>query len=252
MATSTRPALETAGTEDDFLGKYDLTAYPRPSVTVDIVLFTVVDGQLRVLLIRRGTHPFLGHWALPGGFIRPQESAEEAARRELREEAGAQDIYLEQLFTFSRPGRDPRGWVVSVAYYALVTLERLTIRAGDDASDARWFQVRDGVDGAVEAHALPGGGPVCLAFDHADILATALQRIRGKLDYVPIGFQLLPPRFTLTQLQVVHQAVLGRPLDKRNFRAKVQRDRLVVATPERVVGPHRPAQLFRYNDKRDI
>ncbi|MEW5852933.1 MAG: NUDIX domain-containing protein [Myxococcota bacterium] len=243
------PELETGGTQAEFLQRYDADAYVRPSVTVDIVLFTVVEGALRVLLIRRKKHPFKDAWALPGGFIHADESAEDAARRELAEEAGISDIFLEQLYTFSNPGRDPRTWVISVAYYALVASERLHLRAGTDASDVDWFLLKDGRSG-VEVHRVGGGGPVELAFDHAEILATAVKRIRGKLDYVPIGFQLLPERFTLSELQTVHEAVLGKPLDKRNFRAKVQRDGLVKATKEKRGGAHRPAQLFRYVDNK--
>jgi 8-oxo-dGTP diphosphatase len=241
---------ETTGTQEQFLSRYDATVYERPSVTVDIVLFTVLDGTLRVLLIRRKKHPCKDMWALPGGFIRHLESADQAARRELAEEAGARDIFLEQLYTFSDPTRDPRTRVISVAYYALVTLERLDICAGDDATDALWFTVKDGKGGTLEMAPVGGGAAARLAFDHAKIVETAVHRIRGKLDYVPIGFQLLPQKFTLSQIQEVHEAVLGQRLDKRNFRAKVQRDGLVKATKEWKTGAHRPAQLFRYAERR--
>ena len=241
---------ETTGTEKSFLDKYDAGKYPRPSVTVDIVLFTVVDRTLRVLLIKRKNHPFLDHWALPGGFVRPEENAEQAAFRELGEEAGARGIYLEQLYTFSEPGRDPRTWVISIAHYALVTADRLNIQAGSDAKEAHWFLVRDARGGSVEACPVGGGGPVKLAFDHHKILNTAVERIRGKLDYVPIGFQLLPEKFTLTELQEVHEAILGSALDKRNFRSKVLRDGLVKPTKDQRTGAHRPAQLFRYAQPR--
>jgi len=240
-------AADESGSEQEFLEKYDAGKYPRPSVSVDIVLFTVVDGALRVLLIARKKHPFKASWALPGGFVRPQENAEQAARRELAEEAGARDIFLEQLFTFTEPKRDPRTWVISIAHYALVTSERLTIQAGDDASDARWFLIKDNrKTGKVEAVPLEGGSPVKLAFDHQQIVQTAMDRIRGKLDYVPIGFQLLPEKFTLSELQTVHEAILNQPLDKRNFRASVMRDGLVKPTQEWKTGAHRPAQLFKY------
>lgn len=247
MAQPQQPDPEETGTEQQFLSQYDASKYPRPSVTVDVVLFTVVDGALRVLLIQRKKHPFKDAWALPGGFVRPSENAEQAARRELAEEAGAKDIFLEQLYTFSEPKRDPRTWVISVAHYALVTIDRLDIRAGDDASDARWFLVKDNKKTKkVECVPLEGGSPVELAFDHQQILQTAIDRIRGKLDYVPIGFQLLPERFTLSELQTVHEAILNDKLDKRNFRAKVMRDGLVKATQEWKKGAHRPAQLFKY------
>ena len=254
MTPSTREqaaqeALEETGTEKVFLEQYDAGKYPRPSVTVDIVLFTVVDRALRVLLIKRKKHPFQDHWALPGGFVRPDENAEHAAWRELGEEAGAKGIFLELLYTFSEPGRDPRTWVISIAHYALVTADRIQLRAGSDAKDAQWFLVRDG-KARLEVVPLTGGSPVKLAFDHQKIVETAVSRIRGKLDYVPIGFQLLPEKFTLTQLQEVHEAVLGRPLDKRNFRAKVLRDGLVKPTKEQLKGAHRPAQLFKYAQPR--
>ena len=239
---------ETTGSEQKFLKDYDASVFARPSATVDLCLFSVVDRALRVVLIERAKHPFRGQWAFPGGFIRPGETAEDTARRELREETGVTDVYLEQLYTFTDPSRDPRTWVITIAYYALVAMDRITLRAGDDAHDARWFEVHQGAKGP-EVVPVGGGQPITLAFDHARILNTALTRIRGKLDYVPIGFQLLPEKFTLSELQEVHEAILGHPLDKRNFRAKVQRDGLVKATKERRTGAHRPAQLFRYADR---
>lgn len=244
---------ESTGTEEEYLRRYKarFATYDRPGITADIVLFTVVERELRVLLIQRRLHPFQGRWALPGGFILRGESAEAGARRELREEAGVEDVFLEQLYTFSAPGRDPREWIVSVAHYALVSVDRLKPRAGTDATHTAWFSVREGKGGTFEAHPLDGsGGAVPLAFDHAAILTLAMERIRGKLDWVPIGFQLLPEKFTLTELQEVHEAILAKPLDKRNFRAKVLRDGLVKPTKEMRTGNHRPAQLFRYAEKR--
>jgi 8-oxo-dGTP diphosphatase len=183
------------------------------SVAVDVVVFTVVDSQLEVLLTRRPIEPFEGCWALPGGFVREDESADAAAARALADKAGVEDVFLEQLYTFSAPERDPRSRVVSVAYYALVSQDKLHDREG--TREPRWFPV---------ARAF---AELALAFDHRDILQTAVERIRGKIDYAPIGFQLLPKRFTLTDIQTVYEAVLGKPIDKRNFRTKLLRSGLV-------------------------
>src|ERR1043166_3435672 len=174
-------------------------------VTVDIVIFTIRDRKLHLLLIKRLPKTSEGRYALPGGFVREDESLDAAAVRELREETGVEDVYLEQLYTFGEPKRDPRGRVITVAYYALVPHNQL-LRAGTDASDAAWFQVTD----------LPP-----LAFDHRRIAEYAHQRIRNKLDYTNVGFELLPDKFTLTELQRVHEAILGENLDKRNFRRKI-------------------------------
>ena len=207
--------------------------YPRAALTVDCVVFGLDVGALKVLLIQRGIAPFKGQWALPGGFVRVEETLDEAAARELEEETGVKDVFLEQLFTFSAVDRDPRERVVSVAYYALVNLANHETRAATDASDAQWF---------------PAEKPPRLAFDHAEILATAIKRLRGKLRYEPIGFELLPPKFTLTQLQHLYETVLGTEIDKRNFRKKVLGFDLLEALDEtHREGPHRPAQLYRFN-----
>jgi 8-oxo-dGTP diphosphatase len=205
-------------------------------VTVDLVIFTIRDDALHVLLIQRGVPPFEGQWALPGGFVRPGESLEGAALRELEEEAGVRDIYLEQLYSFGDPDRDPRGRVVTVAYYALVGADRTSLAAGSDASAARWWPVKD--------HAP-------LAFDHDRILAYAIERLRNKLEYTTVGFQLLPKKFTLTQLQLVYEAILGRRLDKRNFRRKMEL--LGILTPLKEWSRDartRPAQLYKFSAAR--
>src|SRR6266851_3298198 len=157
--------------------------YPRAALTVDCVVFGFDEGELKVLLIERALEPFKGKWALPGGFVRVDETLDKAARRELAEEAGLKDVFLEQLYTFGALSRDPRERVVSVAYYALVRLANFETRAATDAAAAQWF---------------PLSKAPTLAFDHGHILATALARLRGKLRYQPIGFELLPQKFTLS------------------------------------------------------
>ena len=209
--------------------------YPRAALTVDCVVFGFDDGELKVLLIERGLPPYKGQWALPGGFVRVDETLDEAARRELEEETGLSGVFLEQLYTYGGVDRDPRERVVSVAWYALVKLADNETRAATDAADARWFPVA----------ALPP-----LAFDHADILETALARLRGKLRWQPVGFELLPQRFTLSQLQHLYEAVLGAPLDKRNFRKRVLALDLLIPLKAKTSGPGRPAQLFRFDPEK--
>lgn len=207
--------------------------YARPALTVDCVVFGYDEGELKVLLIQRALEPFKGKWALPGGFVRVEETLDAAARRELEEEAGLREVFLEQLYTFGSLRRDPRERVVSVAYYALVKLAAHQTRAATDASDARWFPIST----------LPK-----LVFDHAEILDVALARLKGKVRYQPIGFELLPPKFTLSQLQHLYETVLEVALDKRNFRKKVLGFDLLVPLKEtQMTGRHRPAQLFRFD-----
>jgi ADP-ribose pyrophosphatase YjhB (NUDIX family) len=210
-------------------------AYPHPAVTTDIVIFTIRQDALKVLLIKRGEPPYQGDWALPGGFVRLEESLEAGARRELREETGVAGVYLEQLFTFGRPDRDPRERVITVAYYALVPSDRLELRAASDAEGVGWFGLRE----------LPR-----LAFDHAEILAQAHARLVAKLDYSTIAFQFMPASFTLSELQQVYELVLGEPIDKRNFRKKILALGCIEPTgEERREGAHRPAQLYRVIDR---
>jgi 8-oxo-dGTP diphosphatase len=208
--------------------------YPRPSVTVDCVVFGFDEGDLQVLLIERGEPPFKGKWALPGGFVRMDESLEEAARRELKEESGLSDVFLEQLFTFGAVHRDPRGRVISVAYYALVNTAGRDLHASTDASNAAWFAAAD----------VPS-----LAFDHAEIVAIALARLKGKVRYEPIGFELLSEKFTLSQLQRLYEAVLERPLDKRNFRKKILSMEVLLELDEiQKDVAHRAARLYRFDE----
>jgi 8-oxo-dGTP diphosphatase len=206
---------------------------PRPSVTTDVIIFTLRDGDLQVLLIRRRNPPFQGVWAIPGGSVGIDESLEEAALRQLEEEAGVRDVYLEQLYTFGDPGRDPRGRTITVAYFALVPATAIDPHAGDDATEARWWSMND----------LPP-----LAFDHAEILAYALQRLRYKLEYTAVGFELLPEPFTLSELQAAYEVILGEALDKRNFRRKILSAGVIEETGKYRTGEGRPAKLYRFRD----
>lgn len=231
--------------------------YPRPALTVDCVLFGLDRSDLKVLLVQRKLPPFQKQWALPGGFVRLKETLEEAALRELWEETGVEDVFLEQLYTFGSIDRDPRERVVSVAYYALINLEEHPLHAATDASAAAWFPISPLICFASESsQVLPpefpqAPFPTALAFDHQHILATALKRLQGKLRYEPIGFELLPPKFTLTQLQQLYEKVLGYSLDKRNFRKKILKMDLLIPLDEKQQHvPHRAAQLYRFDADR--
>ena len=283
-------------TEREFLDRYRAGDYERPSVAADMVIFTVTDmkadsyrklpeKELRILLIRRGGHPFLGKWALPGGFVRPNETTEQAAVRELREETGVDDVYLEQLYTFSDIGRDPRTWVMSCSYMALINSDKLELKAGDDAADAAWFKVsyrllrehkelfEDGyvktleyelklsseeeelsaiVARTVTAKTTSTGTNYeivsndGLAFDHAKIIAYAIERLRGKVNYTDIALHLMPQLFTLTELQQVYEVIMDKELLKAAFRRKVAD--LVEETDHYTENAgHRPSRLYRRN-----
>ena len=211
-------------------------AYPRPAVTVDCVVFALDQQDLKVLLIQRDLGPFEGAWALPGGFVQMDETLDQAAYRELAEETGVVVSYLEQLYTFGDVDRDPRERVVTVSYFALVKLSDHEIRAASDARSAAWFAIDD---------------TPSLAFDHQKILDIAHQRLRGKLRYQPIGFELLPKKFTLTQLQSLYEIVLDRQLDKRNFRKKILSMGLLVELEELETDvAHRAARLYRFDKRR--
>lgn len=212
----------------------------RPLVACDIVVFAIREGALQLLLIKRALPPYAGTWALPGGFVLPEETLDHAAKRELREESGVRvsGEYLEQLYTFGDVHRDPRGRVISVTYLAVVQGEGIAPHGGSDAADAQWWEV---------AH-LPR-----LAFDHAAIIAYALERLRYKLEYTNIMYAALPPRFTLPELQTAYEAVLGRPLDRRNFRKKLADLHFVRPTQEwRKPERGRPAQLWRFASRAPV
>lgn len=205
--------------------------YPHPAVTTDVVLFTIRNGVLSVLLIQRANPPFGGMWALPGGFLEIDEDLEYCAQRELLEETGIQGVYLEQLYTFGAPERDPRERVISVTYFALTRSDTLQPRASSDAREAAWFPVSQ----------LPE-----LAFDHAAIVGLARQRLVAKLSYSTIAFQLLPESFTLSQLQAVYEMLLDESLDKRNFRKAMLARNILRETGEfSRTGNHRPAKTYR-------
>ena len=281
-------------TEEEFLAAYKPGNYPRPSVAADMVIFTVTDTEednyrklpekeLRVLLIRRGGHPYLGSWALPGGFVKPTETTEQAAERELKEETGVDQVYLEQLYTFSQPGRDPRTWVMSCSYMALIDSSRVDVRAGDDADDAAWFKVTLRQTGPAELVSrdrqapeadrgerwdltLSNGETVLrtllekdendpmahcrilkndgLAFDHARIIAYGLERLRGKLKYTELALHFMPEYFTLRQLQQVYEVVLDEELPTAAFRRKVAG---MVEETEKYTEKegHRPSRLYK-------
>src|SRR5262245_56924455 len=212
-----------------------LNDYPRPSVTVDLVIFTIAEDDLKVLLIRRGQEPFKGRWALPGGFVEIEESLERAAARELKEEVGVTNVYLEQLYTFGDPKRDPRGRVISVSYFALVDAERQRIVAASDAAEAQWHPV------------FVAPGLLKRACNHGKILNYEVWRLRNKIEWTTVGYELLPKKFTLSELQRVYEIILQRPVDKRNFRKKILAQGQIVELNEtRGDVAHRPARLYSF------
>src|SRR3989338_8067171 len=200
------------------------------AIAVDVVLFTIQGGTLKVLLVKRRQAPYRGAWALPGGIVGSDESVDDAALRELQEETNISRIYLEQLYTFGEPNRDPRGRVITVSYYALVNWQQFQLKARQRVSEADWFAVKR----------LPE-----LSFDHRRIVDYALERLRNKLNYTTVGFQLLPRQFTLTELQGSYEVILGKRLDKRNFRRKMLQLGILKGTREfKAHGRQRPARLY--------
>jgi len=232
--------------EAAFLSAYDPERYARPAVAVDLVLMSVVEGAPAALLIRRDAHPAQGKWALPGGFVGIDEALDDAARRILHEKAHMDGAWIEQLYTFGAPGRDPRTRVITIAYFALLPAERFAaaLRSGPGLTLARI--IGDPVE------ALGEDGPLPLAFDHDAILDVAIRRLRGKLDWSPIGFALLPEAFTLRQLQDVHEAILGTKLNKPAFRRRMTDKGWIAPTGERETGTsYRPAELYRFKPEQD-
>lgn len=206
-----------------------------PAVTVDVLIFTVDKNELKLILVKRGIEPFKGMWAIPGGFVKELESLEAAAKREMTEETGVKDVYLEQLYTFGDLKRDPRGRVITVSYIALVPSEELKPKSDTDVSDAKWFPVSK----------LPG-----LAFDHKKIIDYALWRLKLKIEYSNLAHSLLPDHFRLSELQKVYEIILGKPIDKRNFRKRVfTLDLLKETGKKEVEGAHRPAMLYQFKTK---
>lgn len=285
-------------TEEEFLAQYDPGKYERPSVSVDMLIFTVTDmisgnyrklpeKALKLLMIKRGNHPCIGQWALPGGFVGMQESLEEAAYRELKEETGIENVYLEQLYTWGDPNRDPRTRVISTSYLSLADSSVLDIKANDDADDARWFTVtyrvfreQKTMDGdnmacerfsrltlhhesetltAVLRHTLKNDGRVSrlettiedpggIAFDHARIIAYGIERLRNKVEYTDIAFSLMPRYFTLTELQQVYEVILDRELLKANFRRKIA-NKVIETNRYKKDAGHRPSKLYMYRQE---
>ncbi|NSW91160.1 MAG: NUDIX hydrolase [Firmicutes bacterium] len=285
-------------TEEEFLLAYDASKYDRPSVTVDIIVFTVTDEEnrncreltkkaLKLLMIKRGDHPCIGQWALPGGFVNMNESLDEAALRELKEETNIDNIYLEQLYTWGDVDRDPRTRVISVSYVSLVDSSTLDVKANDDADDAKWMTVScklyqrqrtvidkgytleqlytlilsnaeenlsaivkkvktvEGKITKIKQEVLESNG---IAFDHAKIIVYAIERLRNKIEYTDIAFNLMPELFTLTELQQVYEIILDKKMSKTDFQKKIAG--MVIETNEYTKDAgHRPLKLFRFNPK---
>ncbi|MCX7709122.1 MAG: NUDIX hydrolase [Clostridia bacterium] len=283
-------------TEKQFLSAYDAGKYERPSVTVDMLIFTVTAEEkknyrklpekvLRLLMVKRGDHPYIGQWALPGGFVMMEESLDQAAMRELKEETNIDNIYMEQLYTWGSVDRDPRTRVISCSYLSLVDSSSLDIKASDDAEDAKWFTVScrlcqeqktitekgfilqrllklsltneedklsavikvtktvDGKNTKVEREIIESEG---IAFDHAKVIEYGIERLRNKIEYTDIAFNLMPELFTLTELQQVYEVILDTELLKANFRRKIS-DMVVETNEYTKDAGHRPSKLFKFN-----
>lgn len=212
--------------------KRPTTEYFNPGVTIDVAIFTIEDGRLKILLVKRAKEPFKGASALPGGFIRARKTAEDTAVRILKEKAGVEGVYVEQLYTFDAITRDPRGQILSVAYFALVPKEGIGIRENERTEKPQFVTIDD----------LPS-----LAFDHAEIIAYALKRLRDKILYTNVIYSLLPKLFPFSDLQKTYESILGSTMDKRNFRKKFMQLDLIEATKEKFTGTRqRPATLYRF------
>lgn len=284
-------------TEAEFLAAYEPGDYERPSVTVDMLIFTVEEAKtenyrklpekkLSILLIQRDDHPYISQWALPGGFVNSDESLEEAARRELKEETDIEPVYMEQLYTWGELGRDPRTWIISCSYLSLIDHRQAEVKCGDDAADARWFSVsskqikeqkkrtRKGlsheqwhrlelasgdivISGTVKTTRTLEGRMMRLkhelvesdniAFDHAKIILAGVDQLRRKVEDTDIAFNLMGELFTLTELQQAHEVILDRKLIKANFRRKIA-GRVQETDAIRKDAGHRPSKLFRFKE----
>lgn len=284
--------------EEEFLAAYDISQFDQPSVTVDILLLTISDEEaenyrklpeksLKVLLIKRKEHPFIGQWALPGGFIRIDEDIETAAYRELQEETNVDNAYLEQLYTYGDVDRDPRGRIISTSYMSLVNAHEIKMKAGTDAEEARWFKVQYSLtkeeremtpngftenkyiditltnadiilSATIKVSRFVEGKHVSykrtivsndqLSFDHGLIIQYGIERLRNKLEYSDIVFHLMPDLFTLTELQKAYEEILGKELLKANFRRKTAK--LVSETDKSTSDAgHRPSKLYKFNPR---
>lgn len=211
--------------------------YEQPGVTVDLVILTVNEGRLKALLIKRADPPFAGYWSIPGGFLRKGESLEEAARRVMEEKTGVNEVYLEQLYTFGEPERDPRARIITVTYFALIPWQKLHQPGSRKVSDVAWFYVKEAPE---------------LAFDHNEILNFAVSRLRSKAGYSSIVYGLMPEHFRLSELQKMYEAIMDRQFDKRNFRKHILATGLLEATGKKEIqGAHRPAMLYEFK-KREL
>lgn len=282
--------------EEAFLKYYDASLYERPSVTVDMLIFTVVNEAeenyrklpekvLKLLLVKRGDHPFIGQWALPGGFVSMNESIEEAAQRELKTETNVDNVYIEQLYTWGDVGRDPRTRVISCSYMALTDSSKLTIAAGDDAEDVKWFNIKynltqekktisekghitekeyliklwndsENLSATVKVIETAEGQVIRtsreivetngIAFDHAKMIEYGIERLKNKIEYTDIAFNLMPELFTLSELQQVYEVILGKELLAAAFRRKIA-DMVIETNQSTKDAGHRPSKLYRFN-----
>ena len=243
--------------EKEFLEQYDVTKFERPSVTADIVIFTLDSSdELNILLIKRGGFPYKDCWAIPGGFLEAgKESIDEAAARELTTETNIDNVYLKQLYTFGDPGRDPRTTVLSVAYTALVPKHKLNIKAGDDAKEAKLFTIKYDVNGIIFTNGNKVITESDLAFDHAEIIKMAITRLRNRIEYEDDAFNLLKDKneFTISELKRIHETIKNKSLDLPNFRKSFLRDYVatgkVIDLNKTLISKGKPARLYKYIDR---
>jgi len=218
-------------------------SFPKPLVSVDVVIFSLIEAQLRVLLVQRPAapgEPFPEIWALPGGFVDTAKDPdlESCAKRKLREKTGVEASYLEQLGSWGSAMRDPRGWSATHVYFALLSADDANLRAGGNTADTRWFPI----DGQRVREKL--------AFDHAEILKAAVTRLRSKVEYTSLPAFLMPQEFTLTEFQRIYEALLGRPIEKKSFRTRVLATHLLEEVARRKEGANRPAQMYRLRNRK--